>query len=251
MKARQQSPRQKAIEAINKHHALLVFPINNKKQPLSIWQALYPRSEMRWEWDEGGDNRVASLWHLRAQLSTSREVIYSKWYQGRATFFSKEAFVHLMAATGAHEKRKQLMSHEALSIMEALEMDSPLSTKQIKEVAELQGRSFEAHYNKVMKQLWYHGLILAFGEVEDSSFPSLAVGATSALFEELWEEASQGDSLKSVQWLQKHWGSENLFFKYLEKQRMKPSDLSVFRRESEKLSSKVLNLRSQMKMKNS
>src|SRR5687768_12915388 len=109
------SAKQKALKAIKEKHALLVFPINNKKEPLSLWQCLYPRSEMRWEWDEGGDNRVATLWHLRAQLSTSREVIYSKWYQGRATFFSKEAFVRLMSVTQAHRQRESLKSSEAMN----------------------------------------------------------------------------------------------------------------------------------------
>jgi hypothetical protein len=207
----------KAIDAINKNGAVLVFPINNRKEPLSLWHCLYPRSEMRWEWDESGDNRVAGLWHLRGELSISREVIYAKWYQGRATFFSRETFTHLLAFQQAHLQRERLKATEGPAIMEVLEMDSPLSTRQIKEVAELKGKSFEGHYNRVMKELWWFGLIVAFGEVEDSSFPSLAVGATSTLFEDIWADAHKISPTEAQTWLKKKLGADNLFFKALHK----------------------------------
>ncbi|HMN67936.1 MAG TPA: hypothetical protein PKC28_05290, partial [Bdellovibrionales bacterium] len=77
--------RAKAIKAIDKKGALLVYPLNNKKEPASIWSELFPRTKMRWEWDAGSDNRVAELWYLREELSRSRKVVYVKWYQGRAT----------------------------------------------------------------------------------------------------------------------------------------------------------------------
>ncbi len=213
----------KVIQAINQHGILLTFPIKNRKEPLSLWNALYPRSEMKWEWNEDSDARVAQLWHIREQLSRSRKVVYSKWYQGRATFFSLEAFAHLLSVQKAFQKRTHLESREAKEIMDALEMDSPLSTRQIKDIAELKGKSFEAVYQRVMKELWWSGLIIGFGEIEDSSFPSLAVGATSLLFEDVW---SQGEKLKSDEsryWLKKKLSAENLFYKILEKRLKDPS----------------------------
>jgi hypothetical protein len=208
----------KAVKAINEEGALLVFPINNKKEPSSVWSALWPKSKMRWEWDESADNRVVQLWYLKEELSRSGDIIYSKWYQGRATCFSKEVFKHMMAAFRAHEVKNKLKIPESRNILEALEMDSPLSTKQIKEAASLQGKSFEGHYNKAMRALWIPGLITGFGEVQDSSFPSLAVGATSVLFEELWLEAADLDPSESLKWLEKKLGAENLFFKFMVKQ---------------------------------
>jgi hypothetical protein len=41
-----------AISKVNQRGMLLVYPINNKKEPSSLWSEFYPRSEMRWEWDE-------------------------------------------------------------------------------------------------------------------------------------------------------------------------------------------------------
>src|SRR4051812_43192291 len=85
-----------AISAIDRAGAMLVFPIGNRREPLSIWYQFFPRSEMRWEWDEDGDDRVSDLWHLRADLATTRKVIYTKWYQGRATYFSRRLFAALL-----------------------------------------------------------------------------------------------------------------------------------------------------------
>lgn len=88
-----------AVKKINDRGALLVFPINNKKEPASLWSEFYPRTKMRWEWDDDGDNKVGDLWLLMKKLSDSRQVVYSKWYQGRATFFSRDLFTALLKVT--------------------------------------------------------------------------------------------------------------------------------------------------------
>lgn len=178
-----------AIKAINKHGILLVFPIKDNNNYNSIWKELYPKSKMKWEWDEDGDDRVAKLWHLRGELSTSKEVIYSKWLTGRATFFSIELFKALYRLSREWEPKNY--SRESHEILECLKMDSPLSTKQIKASVDLQGKYLERIYEKAMKPLWQRFDIVAFGEIEDSSFPSLAVGATESLFENLVMEATK------------------------------------------------------------
>lgn len=203
----------KAIEAINKKHILLVFPIKAQKEPGSIWNELYPRTKMRWEWDEHGDHKVFDLWMMREQLSRSRKVIYAKWYQGRATFFSKECFVHLLA----YLRSEKPLGSESQRILDILEQDSPLSTKQIKEFADLQGKWMEASYNRAMKPLWNRLLISAFGEIEDSSFPSLAIGASQNLFEDLWLEAQKISEEKAASFLEKHLDEENKFYLFARK----------------------------------
>lgn len=205
--------RKKAILAINKKGCLLVFPLANRKEPASLWSELYPRSKMRWEWDADGDNRVASLWHLREQLSRSREVIYAKWFQNRATLFSKEVFVNLLAYFES-AKGRQIWTDTSGNILEILQQDSPMSTKQIKEAAELQGRSLEPIYNRAMRPLWQTLTIVAFGEFEDSSFPSLGIGATQTLFEELWLKSRSISQEKAEDMLKKKLGEKNPFFKY-------------------------------------
>lgn len=204
----------KAIESINRRGALLVFPIQNKKEPPSLWGEMFPRSQMRWEWDDSGDNRVANLWHLREELSRSGKVVYSKWYRGRATFFSQEVFICLLALLG----KLQGLSKGSLSILQALEEESPLSTKALKKKARLQGQALEGTYHKALKPLWTRGLIVGYGEVDEGAFPSLAIGSTQLLFENLWVEAQLLDSGAALKRLEELLKANSLFLKELQKQ---------------------------------
>jgi len=178
---------------------------------------LYPKSVMRWEWDENGDDRVSRLWYTRGELSDSREVVYTKWFQGRATYFSREVFTLLLAYFETAKQQDLLANRDAKSILEILEMDSPLSPKLIKEMVELQGRDYESQYNRALKSLWNPLLVVGFGEIEDSSFPSLAIGATKTLYEDLWSEATEIESSQAAKKLEKILGKENLFWKFAQK----------------------------------
>ncbi len=180
-----------AISAIDKAGILLVFPINNRKEPKSLWTTFFPRSEMRWEWDDGGDGRVANLWHLREELSRSQKVVYAKWYQGRATFFSRKVFTAMLSRL--LKSPLPPLSKDASRILRTLQENSPLSTKRLKAATDFQGKFMTPAYEKALKQLWQRLLIVGFGEVDDGAFPSLAIGATSLLFEDLWREANELD----------------------------------------------------------
>jgi hypothetical protein len=181
-----------AVKAIDREGILLTFPISNKKEPASLWSSFHPRSEMRWEWDSGGDNRVADLWHLREELSRSGKVVYAKWFRGRATFFSRGVFPALLKSLNpvpGDFLGQMNLGQAPLRLLRILEGDSPLSTKDLKKSSGLKGRLHEGAYAKALKVLWERLLIVGYGEVDDGAFPSLAVGATRALFEDLWEEA--------------------------------------------------------------
>lgn len=182
----------KAIAKINAKGMLLVFPINNKREPSSLWYEFFPRTEMRWEWDEGGDQRVSDLWHLREKISRSGKVVYTKWFRGRATVISLELFPALLRVTrGIETAERRLLGFNAKEILDLLDEDSPLSTKALKRAADLQGRENERVYNASTKELWSQCLIVGFGEVDEGAFPSLAVGSTRVLFEECWKKAAE------------------------------------------------------------
>jgi hypothetical protein len=83
------------------------------------------------------------------------------------------------------------LSRVARTLFEVLENNSPLSTKELKQAANLQGKSNESAYSRAMKELFTRLLIVGFGEVEDGAFPSAAVGATDLLFGELCREAEE------------------------------------------------------------
>jgi hypothetical protein len=179
-----------AVKHVTKRGILLVFPQENRKEPPSLWYEFFPRSKMKWEWDENGDNRVGELWHLRERLSTSRKVIYSKWFRGRATVLAFDVFKAMLKIANPRLPHIDGLSFQAREILDLLGEDSPLSTKQLKRASGLQGKSFESAYQRALKELWDRQLIVAFGEVDEGAFPSIAVGATEAIFEDLYREAS-------------------------------------------------------------
>lgn len=216
-----------AVAKINRRGALLVFPVNNFPEPASLWSEFYPRSEMRWEWDEDGDDRVAELWQLMKKLSAGGQVVYSKWYQGRATFFSRELFAALVrlrgpVAPGLDTPDLPPLSRPAREILEALENDSPLSTKQLKKLTGLQGRENEAAYNRALKELFGRFLIVGFGEVDDGAFPSLAVGATSVLYEDLCLEARELPEAEALRRLNRYMPFGSRWRRHYDSRKTKP-----------------------------
>src|SRR6478752_8481752 len=92
--------KKKMIAAIERRGCLLVYPLANQKEPASLWSELFPRTKMRWEWDQNGDQKVSNLWIWREELSRSKEVVYAKWFRNRATFFSQEIFVSMLSYLG-------------------------------------------------------------------------------------------------------------------------------------------------------
>lgn len=187
---------QRAIDLVNQHGFILVFPIQNKDEPQSLWSLLYPNIKMKWEWDGEEDGRLAELWRLREKLASSGQVVYGKYYQGRATLFSKNVFRNLLAIHGSAQV--VLQNKEAREILDCLEMDSPLSTKQLKEASGLQGKFLEKNYNRALKELWQNFLIVAVGEIDDGAFPSLAHASTKTVFEDLWLQSLEIDPVDAM-----------------------------------------------------
>lgn len=179
-----------AIAKVNKAGALLVFPIKNHRETASLWSVFYPQDKMSWDWSEDGDNRVADLWHLRTRLSTSNEVVYSKWFRNRATVFSFDLFSSLLSLVSNKTLSQLKLSADAISILKVLSDDSPLPSKILKDEAGLIGADNTSRFDKAMKELWLRFLIVGYGEVDEGGYPSLAVGTSKLLFEDLWE-ASQ------------------------------------------------------------
>ncbi len=215
---------QKAIRSILSAGALLVFPITNRKEPRSLWHELHPRRKMNWDWSESSDDAVPDLWHLMKRLSSCRKVIYSKWYQGRATFFAPELFQALLSAS---LKKAKPLSQDARRILKTLEEDSPLSTKELKLRTELQGRLNEAAYTRACKELYQNFLIVAFGEVDDGAFPSLALGATRHLYEDLWNQAQELKATESERILNHHLKTGSAFRKFYDRTQSSSQRISI------------------------
>lgn len=209
-----QSPLEQAARAIEREGALLVYPIDNKREPGSLWYTLHPRTPMRWAWDEGADMRVVRLWQLREQLAHGREVVYTKWYRGRATFFSRALFSAMLTVTRGITRPLSAESRELLAL---LEEDSPRSTKQLRRAAGLTGKASERVYTRALRELWERLSIVGTGEVDDGAFPSLAIGATRWIFEDLWEESGARAREEAEEFVAQALPAQSPFGKYWRK----------------------------------
>jgi hypothetical protein len=179
---------EKCIQAVEREGVLLLFPVENKPEPRALWHVLFPGEHMRWAWDETADRRVVGLWHLKVELSRSERVVYSKWLGGRATLFSLELFRAMLNAL--RELRPELdsgLSSEARDLLDVLRDDSPKSTKALRRACGLLGKEHETAFNRGMRELWERGLVVGAGEEDEGGYPSLSVGATELLFEDLWK----------------------------------------------------------------
>ncbi len=203
-----------AIKKVNAKGMLLVFPHDNRQDPPSLWSEFFPRSKMRWEWDQEGDTRVSDLWHLREQLSSSGQVIYNKWFRNRATLISQELFAALLKLLNPGFPEVHDLSRGARDILDLLMEDSPLSTKELKRQSELQGRENESYYNRTLQELWRRQLLVVQGEVDEGAFPSIAIGATEVLFENIWQKASSLTESEAEKALRLHLEKDSAFLKF-------------------------------------
>ena len=172
---------------------------------------------MVWDWNDDAAGPVHDMWSLMKRLSDCREVVYSKWYQGRATFFSRELFAAMLCLRRRQFDARRRLSSRARLLFEVLENNSPLSTRKLKELTELQGRLHEAEYSRAMKELFSCLLIVGFGEVDDGAFPSLAVGATELLYDDLWRQAEHISIRKAQATLDRLMQSSSHFRRFFEK----------------------------------
>ena len=172
---------------------------------------------MVWEWNEDSDARVSEMWTLMKRLSDCREVVYSKWYQGRATFFSRELFTAMLSLRCLRTDARRTISETAGALLDVLENNSPLSTRTLKELTDLQGRLHEAAYSRAMKELFTSFRIVGFGEVDDGAFPSLAVGATELIFDDLWRDAEKLSMKKALSTIDRLMPQSSHFRRFFEK----------------------------------
>jgi len=180
---------QKALAAINEQHVQLVYPIKNAREPRSLWHSLHPRSAMRWDWSEDADQRVVDLWHLKDDLCLGREVVYAKWFRGRATFFSRAIFVPILALLGPTRAEALRRDANASRLYDELLENSPQTPRRLRQAADLSGSDSRSEYERGVKLLWEQLVIVGTGEVDEGQFPALAMGATRHIHEDLWEEA--------------------------------------------------------------
>ena len=97
-------------------------------------------------------------------------------------------------------------------------------------MTELRGKDNEKQYNRGMKELFSKFLIVAYGEVNDGAFPSLAVGATRNLYENLLNGSQKLLPEQAQKTINTYMPAGSLVRKYLDKQsdlESKPNKRSI------------------------
>lgn len=144
---------------------------------------------MAWVWDEDGDAKVSDIWMLRDELARSRRVVYTRWFQGRVTLFSRKVFVGLLNRLHPRRHATAELGTRGKTLLDLLLDNSPQSTKTLKKHTRTELNWSESDFNKGMGELWNRLLVVGCGDIEDGAFPSLSVGATQLMFEDLWRQA--------------------------------------------------------------
>ncbi len=175
-----------AVKIVERLGVALVFSLPQPSAPPSLWGEMYPHDTMRWEWTDDADDRVVQLWRIRERLAESRRVVYSKWYGGRATLFSRDVFHALLHRFHGDSDELAGAPRASMELLEILDDNSPQSTKELKRNSGLIGKERESEYTKALRELWQRLLIVGAGSADDGAFPSLAIGATRLLFEDVW-----------------------------------------------------------------
>ena len=207
----------RAVKAINKHHILLVYPIKNAPEPQSLWSVLHPGVEMHWDWSEHADRRIEKMWHLKDELCERCDVVYAKWFRGRATFFSKQIFPAFLRVLGTTQFEEVLSSRDGDAIYQQLLDNSPQTPSMLKEAVEMESKHNRARFDKAMNVLWKKLYIVGTGEVDEGQFPALAAGATRHIFEDLWNEAEEMSLTTAQEVISGCLPPESLFLKFLQR----------------------------------
>ena len=157
---------------------LLVFPWVTALSPILVVRDL-PAQQDAWEDDDG---MVAPSSGIYGRTSLLGEVVTPSGITGHGVF-----------AQGLHRSPCTCWGtrgFQARDILDILIADSPQSTKALRRETGLTGRPNERIYERALKELWTRLFIVGFGEIDEGAFPSLAMGATKVLFEDLHTKAS-------------------------------------------------------------
>ena len=91
------------------------------------------------------------------------------------------------------------------------------TTKILRAEAGLRGRDNERVWMRSLDELWQHLLIVGTGEAEDGTFPSLEVGATRWIFEDLWDDAAKADKSRAEALIDARLGQSPSFLRHFRK----------------------------------
>lgn len=174
-----------ALEHVEKVGRVAIFPEKNKKKSsiISLWELFFPRTKMKWEWDDSADNRVVKLWWLKNEIAQTQKVLYGRFFGNRPILVSKNEARRTMAGL----ERKPLSSL-AREILSRLEDNSPQTKRMIGKSLRDDGWEItKGDFERALLSLQKQFLIVNLGdsEREKGPMPSTEYAALSLVFPDL------------------------------------------------------------------
>ncbi len=176
---------QSAIREVERLGRVAIFPEKNRKKSsiISLWELFYPRTPMRWEWDESADKGVVKLWWLKNEVARTQKVLYGRFFSNRPVLVSLAEAQRILKSL-----KSQPLSPLAREILLRLEDNSPQTKRMIGR--ELRGDGWEptrAEFERALLELQRNFKIVSLGdsEREKGPMPSSEYAALALLFPNL------------------------------------------------------------------
>jgi hypothetical protein len=174
-----------AIREVERLGCVAVFPEKSSKKSsiVSLWELFYPRSPMKWEWDESADNRVVKLWWLKNEVARTQKVLYGRFFSNRPVFVSPSEAQKILKSLHLRP-----LSPLAREILARLEDNSPQTKRMLGR--ELRGDGWEptrADFERALLDLQKSFQIVSLGdsEREKGPMPSSEYAAFGLIFPNL------------------------------------------------------------------
>jgi len=176
---------QSALDQVEKIGRVAIFPEKkpSKHSIISLWELFYPRTKMKWEWDDSADNRVVKLWWLKNEIAQTQKVLYGRFFGNRPVLVSKSETRRTLKTL-----EKKPLTSLAREILSRLEDNSPQTKRMLGRELRAEGwEPTKSEFERSLIDLQKNFLIVSLGdsEREKGPMPSSEYAALSLIFPDL------------------------------------------------------------------
>jgi hypothetical protein len=174
-----------AIFEVERLGTVAIFPEKSRKKSsiISLWELFYPRTPMRWEWDESADKGVVKLWWLKNEIAQTKKVLYGRFFSNRPVLVSISE-----AQTILKSLKPRPLSSLAREILSRLEDNSPQTKRMLGRELRRDGwEPTRAEFERALLELQRNFQIVSLGdsEREKGPMPSSEYAALGLVFPQL------------------------------------------------------------------
>ena len=159
-----------AVRFIDAVGFCLLFPVKNVLLP-SLYYAMTRRIPITW------DKYTVKLWEWKDELPRRRRALYTKYFRGRGTFFSRAMLANFLALRGGsariagHETFYSAgkVSHDARTLWQTLAEHGPLATLELRHACKLDSKAGNTRFKKAILELQCLLVVTHFGAEQETA----------------------------------------------------------------------------------